>query len=885
MYVVSSEFSKVYEIGGSASHLAARLEAAAEPGEVYVSEACRNLSEGYFRFQSLGSKALKGFAASVAVYRVIGASDLSMWGVRRMRSVSRFVGRCSEMALLRHVAQATLAKGATVIVTGDPGVGKSRLVHEFAYELETVGWRLIEANGSPNLQGAPFALLKELLQSLLDAAMPDTAKAEYVDPRASLTPILQSAVDTVLDVLESDDEWQRLEPQARGRAISDASCALAENVASRQRTAILIEDVHWVDRASATTVAALAALQSSNLLVLVTSRSNGSPSWLWHCNAEILALRPLDDGASRAMLDDILGLSSTTYELKARIIRHTANVPLFIEEVCRRLKETGILIGPWGEATLHQPVEALGIPASVQGVIAARLDRLTRLERSVVQTVAALGPRSKIATLRGVVALSASLFDSSLDALERAEILARVKATTEETLEFPHDMIRQVAYDSMLGPAREDLHARILSTLEGEEDSRQEVERLCYHATRGKAWGKTFDYGRNVARRCVARSAFADATSYYEIAIEALDKLPYSRAREIEAIDLRTEARLAFMGFGKVAEWFDLGKEAESRASAIDDLGRKVAAMAVRASAQNFYGTPIEAIATSEQVVELAQKWGDPGLLSLAEYGLGQAYFTAGRYLEADRMLARERAQLLGPHPVAPIGTTVEHMLVMCCMLGSVVNTNLGNRENADRLRRRSREMADRSGRPFDRVVAALGDAAFLLDRGDFSAGANILDEASELAERHGVRMFIPAVGCYRGIAYLEAGRLDEAKEILAAARESSKAIGYKSMELRASVHLARLLGRAGAAGEAQNILRFTTNTAAQEGFSGIEAEAMLFQATIIPVTDDKSRTAIVRHLRASIAISLRNGAKPLALKAEALLNGIVAGKPGVPIG
>src|SRR5262249_40291761 len=151
-------------------------------------------------------------------------------------------------------------------------------------------------------------------------------------------------------------------------------------------------------------------------------------------------------------------------------------------------------------------------------------------------------------------------------------------------------------------------------------------------------------------------------------------RTPSSRAREVEAIDLRTEARLAFMGFGRIAEWFDLGREAERRANAIDDLGRKVAAMTVRAAAQNFFGTPVEAIDTGEQVVELAEKWGDRGWLSLAEYGLGQAYFIAGRYLEADKMLERACVQLAGPQAVAPMGTTAEYLLLMCCMVNSVVN-------------------------------------------------------------------------------------------------------------------------------------------------------------------------------------------------------------------
>jgi len=882
MYVVTSEFSKVYEIGGPASHLVARLEAAAEPGQIYASEACQTLSEGHIRFEDLGRKVLRGFAEPMAVYRVVAAGDHSRWRVRKSRSVSRFVGRSSDMDLLRHAARAARAGRRTVGLIGDPGIGKSRLVHEFVQELRADGWKLIETGCGPNLRSSPFAALKGLLRSVLDAPVPEAGCAAFVDPRQHMPPILRSAIDAVLDLPVSDDEWQRLEPQARGRAIADAARALVESMARAQRTVLLIEDVHWIDGASSPIMPVLATLQAANLLVLVTSRPTGAPSWIWQCNADVLALKPLDESAGRAMLDDILGLSSTTDELKDRIVRHTANVPLFVEEVCRRLRETGVLCGQWGDLTLARPVGDLGIPESIQGVIAARLDRLTKQARTVIQAAASLGSRSRPATLRQVTALPEVLFEAALAALDRAELLVTADDAAEESFEFPHDMIRQVAYESMIAPAREDVHGRILCALEAEDAARHEKDKLCYHAKRAKAWVKAFGYGREVARKCLERSAFADATAFYEIAIDAVDRTPISPAREAEAIDLRTEARQAFMGSGRIAEWLELGKEAERRANTIDDLGRKVAAMTVRAAAMNFHGPPVEAIDTGEQVVALAQKWGDPGWLNLAEYGLGQAYFFAGRYLEADQVLGRACARLTGPQAVAPIGTTVDYLLLVCCMMNAIVNIHLGRTDTAERFQRRAREIADRSDRPFDRVAAACSEASLILDRGESAAATAILDEASSLARRHGVRMLIPSVGWHRGVAYLEQGSLDKAREILVEARKASVDLGYKSAELRASISLASVLSRIGDVAEALQTLKEVTNVARQQGFAGTEAEALLLQAKIIPATDDESRATIIRHLQASLAISSRNGARPLALQAETLLNRIVAGGQAV---
>jgi tetratricopeptide (TPR) repeat protein len=438
-------------------------------------------------------------------------------------------------------------------------------------------------------------------------------------------------------------------------------------------------------------------------------------------------------------------------------------------------------------------------------------------------------------------------------------------------------MVRQVTYDSMVERTRERVHTRILSALESDENWREEADKLCYHATRARDWAKALAYGRSVARKCVARSAFADATSHFEIAMDALDRTPVSREREAEAIDLRIEARMAYMGSGKVTEWLDLGQEAERRANAIDDIERKVAAMTVRSAAQNFYDTPVEAVATGEQVVGLAERWGNLGWLNLAEYGLGQAYFIAGRYREAEQTLGRACVRLMGPEASAPIGTTVQSLLLVCCMMKTLTHTALGEIDTADRFQRRARQIADESQRPFDRVAAAYSGGILMLGRGEPAAAAVILEEAFALAQEHGVRLFIPVTACQLGMAYLEQERVDAARNTLAKAREAAVAVGYKSNELRASIYLALALSRSGGVQAALNMLRDARNTARQQGFAGLEAEALLCEAMVTPATTESGKATIIRCLQASIAIAAESEAKPLLLKAETLLASALA--------
>lgn len=869
-YMVANEFSKVYEIGGAAQHLAARLEAAAEANQIYVSEACQELADGHVRFEFLGRKALRGFGEPLPVYRVMGASDLSSWRVRRARSVSRFVDRTTERALLWRTTEKVAAGRQTVLLMGDAGIGKSRLAHEFAQDLRAGGWRLVDAECSPNLQGAPYSTLKRLLLSILDQSRVD-------DPRDALPTVQQRAVDAVLDLPISDPHWDELEPHARGRAISEASCAIVESVARHQRTILLIEDVHWIDRASDTVVATLSALQCPDLLVLLTTRPNGMPVWIARCHAEIVAMRPLDDDSGLAMLTEMLGPATTNAELKNRIISHTANVPLFIEEVCRSLKDSGMLLGQWGDLSLARPVDELGIPSSIQGVIAARLDRVSRQERSLLQIAAALGPRANQAMLRKVAALPEDVLQDCLTALDRAELLVRIDSELEDSLEFRHEMVRQVTYDSMVEKVREGIHASILAALEGDEAWTDGPDALCYHATRAKDWQKAFHHGRSAARRCLARSAYADAVDYFEIAMESLDKTAATHARETDAIDLRMEARLAFAGSGRVAEALDLGSEAERRADAINDIGRKVAAMTMRAGAQNFYGTPVEAVAIGKDVVHLAESSGNPAWRNLAQYGLGQAYFLAGRYHDAETMLATARAHLAGSAASAPIGTTPRSLLLLCCMMNSIANTVMGELDAAGRLQQQAAAIAEETGRPYDRVAAAYSGGWLKLGRNDPAAAASILEEGFVLAQKHGIRLFVPVLACHLGIAYLEQGLFDRARGMLTEAREEAKAVGYTSAVLRSSIYLALATHRLGDVQAAQNMLREARNTARQQGFSGLEAEALVGEAVVTPPSDEANKAAVLAALRAAIAIASDSGALPLQQKAEAMLNEMLA--------
>ena len=842
-------------------NLVERIQSLPPPNEVYASQACRDLADGYIRFEDRPPERLKGFPSPVSVHRVAGVGHLSSWRVRSARNVSGFVGRESEMAALLQAGDDTAGgDGRIVALTGDAGVGKSRLVHRFVTGLEQKGWRILEGECAPTLQDSPYAALQQLLGAILPAA--GDVAFEGPDPLATLPSLWRSALDAVRDLPVRDEEWTRLEPRLRARAIADATAALIEKAVGDRPTVLLIEDLHWIDHASSAVIETLLSLtQRRRLMILLTSRPEALPAWLAHRNVVSLAIRPLDDSAGAAMLDRLLRDLPANEDLKRNILQHTGGVPLFMEEVCRRLQESHAARGKATAAEFARSLAELDVPPTVQGVIASRVDRLSSAGRGVLQLASAIVPRPSLALLRAVADLPEPTLREQLQALADSELLIETSLLPEHVFGFPHDLVRQVTYESMLKSTRRELHKSILAVLE-KNASVQSDDTLCYHALRAENWQRGRVYAHRVARSCIAKSALADASYYFDAAMTAVDHLPASQDRERDAIDLRIESRMAFGPLGQFDRWLSRAKEAEERAGAIGDTTRKVSALAVRAAGLNFYGTPFDAIEASRGVLHQAELLGDAAWLSYVLYGLGQAYFISGRFRDAEQALDRACEKLSSPDARAPEGTTVDNVLLLCCVMKCASHLGLGEFETADLFRRRALEITSSSERPYDRIAAGYSNGMYLFYRGDLAAADKSLTDALAIAEQHEVRQFIPVVGCQLGIVLLEKCDINRARMILGRSRDEAEALGNTFVFLRSSLNLARA-GSFESGDEMLQLAKAAKNTARQQGFEFLEAEALLAEAQILSHKNPEKTDAIGQLIEQSAAIAAKLEAKP----------------------
>ena len=245
----------------------------------------------------------------------------------------------------------------------------------------------------------------------------------------------------------------------------------------------------------------------------------------------------------------------------------------------------------------------------MQGVIASRIDRLPKEDKALLQLASVVGSRVSPNLLAAVTGTPAAQLQSRLWSLEILDFLSESRWLTSPEYVFAHDLIREVAYDSILRSQREVLapaHSDGFGSHVGWTTKKTSRKRSVDHAAKAQDWVKADRYGYMAAKKAFARSAFRDATGYFQIAMDAVDEQPASTAREQRAIDLRIEARQAFLALGRIEEWFGLGRDGEARSEKIGDEGRRLASIAIRAAALNFYGTPYEAITAGEEAATLA---------------------------------------------------------------------------------------------------------------------------------------------------------------------------------------------------------------------------------------------------------------------------------------
>ena len=509
---IGNDLHMDYSAVGQTTHLAARMEQLATPGSILLTATTLRLVEGLVRVNALGPIPVKGLAEPVEVFELVGVTAIR----RRLqaaaaRGLSRFVGRDHELESLQQaLQQAGAGHGQMAAIVGEAGVGKSRLVYEFVHSHRTQGWLVLESASVSYGKATPYFPVLDLLRRychLEDGDDARTIRAKVTGQVLTLDAALQEAIPallSLLDVLPEDDPFLQLDPPQRRQRTLNALKRVLLRESQVQPLVLVFEDLHWIDSETQALLDSLVeSLPSARVLLLVNYRPEYQHGWGSKTYYTQLRLDPLPPASASALLQGLLGDDASLAPLTQLLIARTQGNPFFLEESVRTLVETQVLVGERGAYRLAKALPGIQVPATVQAVLAARIDRLPTEEKQLLQTAAVIGTEVSLPLLQAIAELPEETLHRGLAHLQAAEFLYETHLFPECIYTFKHALTHEVAYGSLLQERRRVLHARVVAGLEGLYSDRldEQVERLAQHALRGEVWDKALHYCRQGAPR------------------------------------------------------------------------------------------------------------------------------------------------------------------------------------------------------------------------------------------------------------------------------------------------------------------------------------------------------------------------------------------------
>jgi adenylate cyclase len=536
--------------------LAQRMEALAQPGRAYLTEHTARLVEGWFRLEDLGPMTVKGARESLRIFVLEEPAPLppTLRGGLAL-GTAPLVGRDQELAFLDDVLAAAADGHAQVVgVVGEAGVGKSRLCEEFARSAAERGITVRRTTGVSHAMEVPLLPILSLMRdyfSVTEADTPSQAREKIAGRLVALDPGLEDTLPLVFDFMEVPDPERpapRLAPEVRLRRFFEALRRVTQRRSERETLVLLLEDLHWFDAQSLAFVERLIpSFPGTRTLVLTNFRPEFSAPWARHSYYRQLPVDPLDVDAVGRLLDRLLGNDASLSPLCRLVAEQTGGNPFFVEEVVRSLVEDGTLAGEPGAYHLMRPVKTIGVPPTVQATLAARIDRLEELDKSLLQSAAVIGRNFAEPVLRMASALPEEEIAAALGRLCGAEFLQEVALDPVEEYRFWHPLTQDVVYGSLLRERRAALHGAVAVGIIATEPDRLD-ERAALVASHFERAGNPLEAARwnDRAGGFALRSDVGEAMRRWRAALVHLDSAP--KTDEALRIGIRARQRLIRYG-------------------------------------------------------------------------------------------------------------------------------------------------------------------------------------------------------------------------------------------------------------------------------------------------------------------------------------------------
>jgi class 3 adenylate cyclase/tetratricopeptide (TPR) repeat protein len=538
-----------HAVVGETPNLAARLQALAEPGAVVIASSTRRLTGGLFEYRDLGAVVLKGFAEDVPAWQVLGAGTVESRFEAMRSAMTPLVGRDEEIdLLLRRWEQAKGGDGQVVLISGEPGIGKSRIAETILQRLSGEPHIRLRYFCSPHHQdSALYPSIAQLERAAgfrrEDADEQRLNKLEAVLARG--TNDLSEAVPLLADLLSipTGDRYPplNLTPQRRKGKTLHAQLAQVEGLATQQPVLMVWEDAQWSDPTTRESLDLLIdRVATLRVLVIITFRPEFAPPWVGRPHVTMRTLNRLPPRQRAEMIAYVTGGKTLPREIADQIVDRTDGVPLFIEELTKAVVESGVLVDSGDRYMATGPVAPLAIPTSLHASLLARLDRLAPT-REVAQIGAALGRSFSHELMSAVAPMSQPKLNDALAQLVSAELIFRRGEPPDAEYTFKHALVQDTAYGTLLRSRRQQLHAHIAAKLEDRfpEIAASEPAVLARHCAEAGLVEKAVVYRLKAGRKAMARSAMTEAVAQFQKGLDLLTGIPDGPWRRQEELNLQ----------------------------------------------------------------------------------------------------------------------------------------------------------------------------------------------------------------------------------------------------------------------------------------------------------------------------------------------------------
>ena len=541
------EGGRRYSLSGAAPQAAARLAAAAGPDAILIGPACHRLVEPFVVSEPAGRVALKPDADPIVAQRVLRESGVhTRLEATDPASLTPFAGRARELSSLEAlVVEAARGSGHIAVVAGDAGIGKSRIVHELRERVKATATKALTGRCRSYSAMSAYLPIVEVLREMLgvrrtDAASHVASKVREID--GSLEPFIPFYLHLLSIPAETFVVPRHLQGEHFQAAMLDAIAALLMAASQHAPLLLLFEDWHWADDASREVLHRLSEIvESRPIAVVVTTRPEPRALAELARTGTVVHLEPLQHSACSVLLQALLGAERIGEDLVGRLHERTGGNPFFLEQVAHSLREEGALVTAGGEAVLARDLESLSLPATVQAVIRARLDRLDGDAREALRIASAIGREFAADLLADAVPAHIDT-PRALERLRAASLIQQVRVVPDRAFRFKHILTQEVAYDSLLEHQRKSAHAAIGRALERQGGRVDEhAEALARHFGEAELWREAVEYGRRAAERLIALSQCANAMAILERIETWVSYLPEGAWRQDVHADILLE--------------------------------------------------------------------------------------------------------------------------------------------------------------------------------------------------------------------------------------------------------------------------------------------------------------------------------------------------------